>query len=681
MYREKQEYKRLVQQIILVILGLFATGCGSDLETFAVITRPFVMTDPNTQSSDSEINGEARQLINSPRRIHFREGRTRNLPNGQAITTYPIAPELNGRDVAIIREMRRPHGAGHERLSPLVLRVENGSLKIPHPRKNKFRLSVSGLLIPDAHQAYTSKRFRVPEGAILQGSIGLSTIIPERQRAPARVRVSALLDRNNKQLLEKSLGTKDLKWEDYRIDLGAFSGQELRLVISVGPTSPQPQDRFNITLIGNPLVLAPETQKAPNFVVISLDTLRADHVGANERGHSLTPNLDRFAASGVVFRDAMTTFPSTTASHMSLFTGLYPSAHKVFEPGPRLQPRIKTLTAILAKNGYRTGAITENGMLMRSVGFGRGFDTYVELRNSEPLETPGFVSKVVDRAESWINRYGNERFFLFLHTYQVHAPYEPPAGFSPTKEQSAGFGPRRSAYAGEVIYTDREIGRFLDFLEQSGLSGTTTVLVTSDHGESFGEHGHVGHGSSLFEEELKIPLLLRSPNRSVPGLQVETLVSLIDIAPTILELAGIEPPAETQGRSLVRLSEGLEDEAVRHRAVYAQRRLKADRYVVAARKGKKKWISGPLDADANIVDLAADPDERAPRRSEQVRRQAEQLRSNYRKTGEALFETFGEAGAPVDLDAAARDRLRALGYVEVAESGLPENSPAQTPAD
>ena len=681
MHPPMQEYKRSICQIILVTLVLIAPGCGNDLETFIVVTRPFVITDLNTQSSDSEIDGEARQLINSPLRIQFKEGRARKLPNGQAITTYPIASKLNGRAVAIIREMRRPHGAGHERLIPLVLRVENGSLRIPHPWKKESRLNVSGLLIPDTHQAYTSKRFRVPEGAILQGSIGLSTIIPEHQRMPARVRVSALLERKNKQLLEETLDTKDPTWEDYQIDLSEFAGQELRLVISVEPTSSQPQGHFNIVLIGSPLVLAPTTQTAPNFVVISLDTLRADHVGANGRSQSLTPNLDRFAESGVVFRDAMTTFPSTTASHMSLFTGLYPSAHKVFEPGPRLQPGIQTLTAILAKNGYRTGAITENGMLMRSVGFGRGFDTYAELRHSEPLETPGFVSEVVDRAEAWLNHYGNERFFLFLHTYQVHAPYEPPSGFRPTKAQAAGFGPQRSAYAGEVIYTDREIGRFLDFMDSSGLSDTTTVLITSDHGESFGEHGHIGHGSSLFEEELKIPLLLRSPNRSTPGLKVDTLVSLIDIAPTILEIAGIEPPTETQGRSLVRLSEGLEDEAVRDRAVYAQKRLKGDRYVVAARKGKKKWLSGSLNTEASIVDLANDPHEKSPHSSEQVRLQAEQLRGDYRKTGEAIFATFGKAGAPVDLDAAARDRLRALGYIEVAESGSPEDSPAKTSTD
>ena len=418
-------------------------------------------------------------------------------------------------------------------------------------------------------------------------------------------------------------------------------------------------------------MLAPEKRALPNFVVISLDTLRADHVGVYGSREPTTPNLDRFAESAVAFRDAMTTFPSTTASHMSLFTGLYPSAHRVFEPGPRLKAKAPTLPAILARNGYRTGAITENGMLMRSVGFGRGFDTYLELRKPEPLDTPGFIAEGVERAKEWLGRYGKERFFLFLHTYQVHAPYEPPEEYDRFRHAGTASQPRRAAYAGEVLYTDHEVGRFLEFLDSSGLSDNTVVLITSDHGESFGEHGRLGHGSALFEEELQVPLLLRAPGRSQAGLQVDTPVSLIDIAPTLLELAGIDAPGAMQGKSLVRLTAGIDDEEVRDRALYAQRRLAGDRYVVAVRRGKEKWLAGPLDADANVVDLGTDPHEKSPRTSEAIRSQANGLRAAYRAEGEALFASFGEDGAPVHLDPETRDRLRALGYVDAAESEAP----------
>ena len=264
----------------------------------------------------------------------------------------------------------------------------------------------------------------------------------------------------------------------------------------------------------------------------------------------------------------MTGVPSTSASHMSLFTGLYPITHQVRFADDVLSDAIPTLAEILAAHGYQTGAVTENAMLSAGAGFSFGFDSYLENKGLGMWSTEGQLDSTLDAARRWLDRHGDDRFFLFLHTYQIHSPYEPlekdvrPLTAEDRIEREGGV-PRwvtdlRYRYAGEIRYADRALASFLRELERGGLWDETIVVLTSDHGEEFAEHDQIGHSKSAYEESLRIPLLVWAPGLIEPGVRIPEQVSLVDVVPTLLDFLKITPPTATQGQSLRAPLEGRE---------------------------------------------------------------------------------------------------------------------------
>ena len=305
--------------------------------------------------------------------------------------------------------------------------------------------------------------------------------------------------------------------------------------------------RAGLTLLALAGCQAEEPVAVPRSVLlVTVDTLRADALGCYGSERGATPILDRLAEESVVFDRAFTVAPITLPAHASLFTGLYPPRHAVRDNGLWPLPKeARTLAEIASEAGYATGAFVGASVLDNVFGLGQGFDTYrnANVQQSSVVYTSRPADQVVDDALRWLDEQNDERpFFLWVHLYDPHAPYEPPA-------KHAGRREGAELYFGEVAFADEQIGRLLSRLERDGRRESTLVAVTSDHGEAFGEHDEFTHGPYCYDSTLHIPLLLRWPGGAGAGTRDTALVSLVDLFPTLLGAMDLGVPAAIDGRS------------------------------------------------------------------------------------------------------------------------------------
>jgi arylsulfatase A-like enzyme len=291
-----------------------------------------------------------------------------------------------------------------------------------------------------------------------------------------------------------------------------------------------------------------------NLILISLDTLRADRVGVYGSYRPTTPALDALAAESAVFTNAWSPWPETSGSHMSLFTSRYPSEHGVtgFIVAPAAA--LELLAERLRREGYLTRAFTEDGGVWAQAGFARGFSAYSERRSPDAIYRGEAAATFAD-ATRWVRAHADRPFFLFVHTYQVHAPYTPPRSHAElfpgiVAREPTAFAADALSYDREVRFTDDQLAGFIGSLRELGLADRTIVIITSDHGEEFGEHGDRGHGRSLHREVLAVPLIVWAPGL-LPPARVDTPASLLDVAPSVLELLALEPTPSYRGTSLV----------------------------------------------------------------------------------------------------------------------------------
>ena len=282
----------------------------------------------------------------------------------------------------------------------------------------------------------------------------------------------------------------------------------------------------------------------PSCLLVTLDTTRVDALGAY--ADAATPHLDRLASEGVVFDNAYTPIPLTLPAHASLLSGLYPLRHGVRDNGLMpLSSEAATLAAASRAQGYDPGAFVGAVVLDRAVGRGPGLDVYDGPPPGE-AHAERSASEVVDAALGWLDEGDSERpFFLWVHFYDPHTPYAPPADLR--------SGDRRANYAGEVTYVDRELERLLSSLRGSGRLDDTLCVVVADHGEGFGEHDEEGHSIFCFETTLRVPLIVRpplsDPGRFERGSRSGELVSLVDLHPTVVEAMGWSSSGDTDGTS------------------------------------------------------------------------------------------------------------------------------------
>ncbi len=366
----------------------------------------------------------------------------------------------------------------------------------------------------------------------------------------------------------------------------------------------------------------------PHLLLISVDTLRSDHLGCYGYERDTSPRLDALAARGTVFADVVSTSSWTLPSHASMLTGLYPAFHGLQDDGVTLAEDVPTLAERLRDAGYATVATVAHVYVSSQFGLERGFDRFADELIRGGTRNP-VASEVVDRFLEQLDELGDDRpVFGFVHFFDPHWDYTAPGAFrhaftdpdyagsvdgtyrsllefvsgrrAPTdadRRQMVGY------YDGEIAYWDDQLGRLLDALDERGMLANTVVAVTSDHGEEFLDHGELGHGRTLFVEQLGVPLVVAGHPALDGGGRRAGLVSPLDVAPTFLELAGA-PTDGLHGRSLLAPPDP-------DRAVVAES-IRLGNPLRALRRGDHKVVRRPDEGDVTYFDVARDPREQAP---------------------------------------------------------------------
>ena len=397
-----------------------------------------------------------------------------------------------------------------------------------------------------------------------------------------------------------------------------------------------------------------------NLIVITLDTTRADRLGAYGYASAATPALDRLAREGVLFEQASTSAPITLPAHSTLFTGRFPPAHGVRDNGGfYLDPAQVTLAEVLREQQVRTGAFVAAYVLDAKWGLDQGFETYVDdfdlskYRGISLGDIQRPANEVVDEALTWLDGVRGSRFFGWIHLYDPHTPYEPP---EPYRSRFEG-----RPYDGEIAFTDAQVGRVIAYLEKHGLLDRTVVIVAGDHGESLGDHGEEAHGFFIYESVMRVPLIVRAPYQAMRGRRVDDPVRTADVLPTTLDLLGVAPPASAEGRSLAPLMTG----AVRELGLeaYAEATYPLHHFgwsdLRALRSGRFKLIAAPRP---ELYDLQNDPGE-AHNLFEARRPLGDSMLARLQEMERAM-KTDGVSAEPtLEIDPDARERLAALGYV------------------
>ncbi len=393
------------------------------------------------------------------------------------------------------------------------------------------------------------------------------------------------------------------------------------------------------------------------IILISVDTLRADHLPVYGYERVRTPAIDALAADGVVFERAYSHAPQTLPAHAALLSGRLP-----FETGVRdnfgftLESGERLLPQMLRERGYATAGVVSTPVLRKETGIAQGFDFFdgdipwpPDVTMTE-VHRDGATSEAI--AERWLSSIGSPRAFLFLHLYEPHKPYAPPGRFT-----------ELAPYDGEIAYADEIIGTFVRYLKSRQLYDQSTIALVSDHGEGLGDHGEQEHGLFVYDEAIHVPLIVKQEGSAGAGRRIADVVQQIDLVPTILDLVKAPDPGHLRGRSLKPLLDGtgpLPDTSVYSEALYARYHLGWSE-LTALTAGRYRYIKAPRE---ELYDLQRDPDERA------------NLAADRTQTRQALRGALDRllAGAiihrPAAVSADARDRLQALGYV-AAQAGMP----------
>jgi arylsulfatase A-like enzyme/Tfp pilus assembly protein PilF len=407
----------------------------------------------------------------------------------------------------------------------------------------------------------------------------------------------------------------------------------------------------------------------PAVVLISIDTCRADHLGCYGDTRSITPELDRFAQDALRCTRALASVPMTLPSHCTMFTGTSPLQHGVHDNlGYRLAAADRTVAEVLQEAGWRTAAVVGSFVLNSSFGLAQGFEHYDDDMGgggARSNERPAAV--VTRRAIEWLGAGPRQPFFLFVHYFDPHTPYAPPA---PYAAQFPG-----DPYRGEIAYVDAEVGRLLARLREVGLYDRSLIIVAGDHGEALGEHGESGHGYFIYQSTLRVPLLIKPPGGTAARALDET-VGLIDIAPTILGRFGLSAPAAMTGRDLLAGASTASD-----RDVYCES-FTPTKYgcapLLGLVRGTHKYVH---TSRPELYDLAADPGEASdlvaarPERARELKGALDGLIAGA--------TVAGAGGRDASVSEEVRERLQSLGYVagRSVEEGFAADTERTDPKD
>jgi len=522
------------------------------------------------------------------------------------------------------------------------------------------------VLVPGTTVTYF---LRVPDGARLMFESG-------ERAAGDRLRVTVQADGRQERLAVVTRGEPGR----LAVDLGPEAGTIARLALSadgpeLGLVRPRVEGRSM-----RPGASGPRPAHASNVILYVADTLRADRLGCLGYNRPTSPRLDAFARESIVFESAMAQASWTRPSTASILTGRYPAEHGARSLMSALRKDVPTMATILAQAGYDTAAFVTNLNVAPRFGFDRGFGEYHYLEERDDRETV-YVSAAELNAAAfpWIDARGDRPFFLYLHATDTHAPYRPPPAYAerfrprdihptidprtpvvellqkPALATADNIALLASLYDGEVALLDESFGALLDHLRARGLDRSTVVVFVADHGEEFHEHGGFDHGRTLYQELVRVPLLVRLPGAEGGGRRVRGLARQIDVLPTVLAVLGREPPADLPGRPL--LDGALPPEENLMETELGRPALAG----VVAGRWKSVWGARAGGERVELYDLVADPDERRNLAADRpivvgyARQTAARLR--LARGPQAAAET-------TVVDPETERRLRALGYVD-----------------
>src|SRR5216683_563311 len=443
-----------------------------------------------------------------------------------------------------------------------------------------------------------------------------------------------------------------------------------------------------LLLLGLALFLGSCRQKKPprpNILIITVDTLRADRVGCYGYAGGLTPNVDALAKDGVVFERGVAQVPLTWPSHAAIFTGTYPFHNGVQDfTGQPLSDRFRTLAESLKDHGYATGAVVSSFVLDRSWGLARGFESYDDAFAGQEflVKNLGLVERraeeSVNHAVGWLEAHPNQPFFLWLHLYDPHSPYNPP---EPFRSQYA-----KQPYEGEIAYADSQLGRLFAWLKQApnSLYDNTLIVFLSDHGESLGEHGEREHGFFVYDSTVRVPVILKPPkSASLAAQRVADAIETIQVGPTVLELVGVQDPIQKQfqAASLVPLVNGKPHGPVR--PAYSETFYPANSFgwspLRSVQTARYHYIEAP---EQELYEHQADPSEnnnliaKNADIATSLHAQLNQLLANYAASATAPGGVASGASASPDV----LEKLRSLGYVAYRAPAAP-NAKLADPKD
>jgi len=409
----------------------------------------------------------------------------------------------------------------------------------------------------------------------------------------------------------------------------------------------------------------------PNVVLITIDTLRADHIGCYGYGQIRTPNIDALAADGARFERAYTAVPVTLPSHTVMFTGTYPMLSGMHDfAANKLNPTQPTLASVLKEHGYATAAVIGSAVLDSRFGLNRGFDFYydhfdfnrLQESNLEEMERPGNL--VADVALDWLSKNYSRKFFLWMHLYDPHYPYRPPPPYASEYKDRP--------YDGEIAFADAQVGRLIRFLKSKGRYANTLIVLSGDHGESLGEHGEKTHGFFIYNATLHVPFIIHLPGGLSPRVAspriVPDLVSLADLMPTVLQTLKLNIPPQVQGRNLLPMIRAKEPEEAR--SLYGETFLPRLHFNWSELRGIETANYHFIDAPRpELYDLAHDPGETQNLYAEK-KAVAEEMRARLA----ALIRQYSagqELAEKTGLDPALMERLKSLGYAGFSGGGSP----------
>lgn len=463
-------------------------------------------------------------------------------------------------------------------------------------------------------------------------------------------------------------------WTLVRARLPGTFGSEDRVFVSAEGADAARIAAFLVC--SRPRVLPDPDPVRQNLIIVSIDTLRADHLGAYGYTRPVSPSMDRLAREGTLFENAFAQAPWTTPSHMSLFTSMFPTVHGVDSPSSNRQRRLpddrRTLAEVLSASGYATAAFTGSGSISAVFGFWRGFDLYAESSSTDPASRGNDIAGVFAKASRWLVDHRDRPFFVFLHTYVVHEPFthETFLGEADPADATARLS---ALYDGGVLAADGFVGQVLGLLDGLKLRERTILVLLSDHGEEMAPRypgPRLGHGHTVYEDLLHVPLFIAAPGRVPAGRRVAEPVQLIDVMPTVLEMMDVTVPSGLQGASFAAVFRGG---AIAARDAFAEctncgperKALHEGRFKYVRTFPRAEPPSHPIPVpvpDEEFFDLAADPGERR-NLLDQGGADLDRLRRHL----QAIVATnSARRGAVVEqeLDEETVQRLKALGYIQ-----------------